>query len=90
MRVHIEVEKFSNLKISFIFSDKENGSIPASGTMNIKGLREKSHASPYFFAPQKPISTPQFATAGHFVGVTFMPLCIRMYCSVMPTVVCPG
>ncbi|MEO8642662.1 hypothetical protein, partial [Pseudomonas sp.] len=30
VRVHIEVQKFSNLKISFIFSDKEDGSIPAS------------------------------------------------------------
>ena len=30
MRVDIEVEKFSNLKFSFIFSDKEEGSIPAS------------------------------------------------------------
>jgi hypothetical protein len=30
MRVHIEVEKFSNLKFSFIFSDKDEGSIPAS------------------------------------------------------------
>ncbi|WP_157214294.1 hypothetical protein [Pseudomonas sp. GM18] len=54
--------------------------------MNIKGLREVSHASPYFFAPQKSISAPQFATTGHFVGVTFIPLRIRMYCSVIPTV----
>jgi hypothetical protein len=30
MRVRIEIEKFSNLKFSFIFSDKEEGSIPAS------------------------------------------------------------
>jgi len=30
VRVHIEVQKFSNLKISFIFSNKEEGSIPAS------------------------------------------------------------
>jgi hypothetical protein len=29
VRVHIEVQKFSNLKISFIFSDKEEGPIPA-------------------------------------------------------------
>jgi len=34
MRVHIEIEKFSNLKFSFIFSDKEEGSIPASTILN--------------------------------------------------------
>ncbi len=34
MRVHIEVEEFLNLKTAFIFNDKEEGSIPASGTIN--------------------------------------------------------
>ena len=34
-------------------------------------------------------SFPQFVTVSHFVGVTFMPFRIRMYCSVIPTVVCP-
>ncbi len=42
MRVRIEIEKFSNLKFSFIFSDKEEGSIPASAPFKIKGLRAKA------------------------------------------------
>jgi len=41
--------------------------------MNIKGLREIPHVSPYFFAPQKSTCAPQSSATGYFVEVTFIP-----------------
>ena len=37
------------------------GSIPASGTKQIKGLHEILRAGPLFFAPQKIQTAPQFS-----------------------------
>lgn len=81
MRVHIEVQKFSNLKISLIFSDKGKGSIPASAPYKSR-VCERKLGKPLF------VSGPQLLdwSAIHLVGETLFPFLLRMYCSVITTV----
>jgi len=60
LRVHIEVENFSNKKYPFIFNNKEKGSIPASAPSKIKGLRAKANANPCLFLVRYFGVAPQF------------------------------
>ncbi len=62
------------------------GSIPASAPSISRACQAFQSAGPFVFSAIRK-SCPQFA---HFVGVTLAPRRLRMYCSVMPTVVCPS